>query len=366
MSSRPDTGRAAVLLGPEQLEVREFPLPPVGREDGLVSIEATGVCGSDIAAYRGHASFYELPCALGHEMVGRVAAIGEDAAERWGVDVGDRVVVEEYLPCGTCRSCLAGAYQMCRVKRYGGKSIDAAPSLYGGYADYLYLHPQAIVHRADPAVPAELLQLYIPISNGLHWVQELGGARSGDTVVVVGPGPHGLGCVIGAREAGAGTVILIGREQDRHRLEVGRALGADHVLVSDDTTVGAVEEITGGLLAECVVNAADSAAALEMAIRCAGDRSTIVQVGLAHGSAAPDLGEMVSLLILRQLRLVGVMGRPASAVPAALRLIGSGRYPLERMNTGVFDVSDTEAALRDAPSDPQSIRSVVVPTAAMA
>src|SRR5690606_28654709 len=122
---------------------------------------------------------------------------------------------------------------------------------------------------------AELLQLYIPISNGLHWMAGVGGLRPGGTAIVVGPGPHGLACVIGAREAGAGTVIAVGTARDGHRLEVAKALGADHVLT--ERVAEQVAKITGGLLGDVVVNAANSAAALDMALALAGDRSTVVQ-----------------------------------------------------------------------------------------
>lgn len=361
------TSRAAVLLGPERLEIRELPLPEVGTGDGLLRVQATGVCGSDIAAYHGHAPFYELPCVLGHELVGVVERIGAGAAERWNVAEGDRIVVEEYLPCGTCRSCLAGAYQMCRVPRYGGKSIHVEPGLFGGFSDHLYLHPQAIVHRVDDTTPAELLQLYIPISNGLHWVQDVAGAKIGSTVVIIGPGPHGLGCVIGAREAGAGSVILVGLARDRARLELGRALGADLVLAGDvDDVPAIVAEHTGGANADAIVNAADSAVTVELALAVAGDRSTIVQVG--YGGAVGDAGlrSLAEILVTRRITLRGVLGRPASAVPPALRLIESGRYPLERMCTGTFTIDETEAALAATSTDPDAIRSIVVPAGAAA
>lgn len=358
------TSRAAVLLGPEQLEIRELPLPEIGANDGLLEVEATGVCGSDVAAFHGHNPFYELPCVLGHELVGRIERLGATASARWGVAEGDRIVVEEYLPCGTCRSCLAGAYQMCAVPRYGGKSIDSAPGLFGGYSDYMYLHPQSIVHPVGEDTPAELVQLYIPISNGLHWVQDVGEAKVGSTVVVIGPGPHGLGSVIGAREAGAGLVILVGLERDRARLEVGRELGADHALLSDRGDPSAeLAELTGGRLADTVVNAADTSVTIDLAFELAGDRATIVQVG--YGGAAGDAGlrKLAETLVTRRITLRGVLGRPAAAVPPALRLIESGRYPLERMCTGTFAIEHTEQALTATSTDPTAIRSIVVPDA---
>jgi len=345
------------------MEIREFPLPEVRADDGLLRIEATGVCGSDVAAYQeGRSMFYELPCVLGHETVGRIEQIGEAAADRWGVERGDRVVVEEYLPCGTCRACLAGAYQMCRVRRYGGRSIDSGSGLWGAYSDFMYLDPQSILHRVSENLDPRLAQLYIPLSNGLHWVQEVGGARTGDTVVVIGPGPHGLGCVIGAKEVGAGLVVAVGQERDQQRLEVASRLGADHVLAGDAAEVSeAVGEFTDGRMADAVVNAADSADALATALAVAGDRATIVQVGLAHGGKADVGGALAKALVERLLTLRGVRGRPSRAVPAALRLIESGRYPLELINTGTFDVGQTEEALQAMEQDPGAIRLVVVP-----
>lgn len=353
-----ETSRVAILHGREKLTIEELPLPSIGSDDGLLKVEATGVCGTDMAAYHGVNPFYELPCVLGHELVGRVTELGAEARSRWGVEAGDRIVVEEYLPCGTCRACLAGCYQMCRVPRYGGKSIHSGPGLYGGYSDYLYLHPQAIVHKVAADVSAELVQLYIPLSNGLDWVSRIGGLQPGGTVVVVGPGPHGLACVIGAREAGAGTVIVIGTARDAARLRVAEELGADHVFT--DNAVEQVAETTNGLLADTVINAANSAAALDTALAVAGDRSTVVQAGVAKG-AGGGAESIVDAMNRKVLTLRGVRGRPSSAVPPALRLIESGRYPLELLCTGRYAIEDTEQALTVTATDPNAIRSTVFP-----
>lgn len=355
------TSRAAVLHGTGRLTIEELPLPRISADDGLLKVEATGVCGTDIAAYHGVNPFYELPCVLGHELVGTVTEIGVEASARWGVVAGDRVVVEEYLPCGTCRSCLAGMYQMCRVPRYGGKSIHSGPGLFGGFSDYLYMHPQAIVHKIGKEAPAELVQLYIPISNGLNWVTGIGGLQPGGTAIVVGPGPHGLACVIGAREAGAGTVIAVGTPHDGRRLGAARALGADHVLTGLVAAQVAeqVGEITDGLLGDVVINAANSAAALGTALALAGDRASVVQVGLAKGSEGTEA--LVEELTRKVLILRGVRGRPSSAVPPALRLIESGRYPLDVLCTGRFPIEQTEQALTAVATDPDAIRCSVIP-----
>lgn len=355
------TSRAAVLYAPGDLRIEELEIPETRADDGLLRVEATGVCGTDVAAYYGVNPYYELPSVLGHELVGRVEKIGDAAAKRWGVQEGDRIVVEEYLPCGTCRSCLAGAYQMCVVPRYGGKSIEAHGRLFGGYADYMYLHPQAIVHKVAEDVSPELVQLYIPISNGLDWVSRIGALPVGGTAVVVGPGPHGLACVIGAVEAGAGRVIVIGQERDSARFEVAKKLGATDVLAgSTEEVLEGVRELTGGVLADTVINAADASVALETAVAVAGDRATVVQAGLPKnkgGGAEPVLEALNS----KALSIRGVRGRPSRAVPPTLRLIESGRYPLELLCTSRLPIEKTEAALTTVGSEPGAIRCSIIP-----
>lgn len=353
--------RAAVLHGPGDLRIEELPLPDIGRNDGLLKVEATGVCGTDMAAYHGVNPYYELPCVLGHEFVGRVVDIGPDAGRRWGVVPGDRIVVEEYLPCGTCRSCLAGAYQMCHVPRYGGKSVKSGCGLYGAYSDYLYLHPQAIVHKVAEETPAELVQLYIPLSNGLDWAGRVGALPPGGTVVIVGPGPHGLACVVGAREAGAELVAVVGRPGDEPRLAVAEALGADLTFTAPvDEVVAQLADRTGGHLADTVINTADSSAALDTVVAVAGDRATVIQAGLAKGGGG-GAESLVDALNRKVLTFRGVRGRPSRAVPPTLRLIESGKYPLEKLITHRFSIEQTEHALTFSEQDPSAIRSVVIP-----
>lgn len=354
--------KAAVLVGRRQLEIREFDLPEIGEDDGLLQIEATGVCGTDWSAYKNPANVpvYEVPCVLGHEMVGRVVKVGSKAAKRWGVKEGDRVAVEEYLPCGQCPSCLAGHYQTCKRTRYGGKSIHDAPSLWGGYSDYLYLHPDALLHKVSTDVPAELTQLFVPISNGLHWVQEVGNARIGATVVVQAPGPHGLSCVVGAKEAGAGCVIMIGRSADEQRLAVARELGADYTLHDDvEDVVQRVREITDGRMADTVVNVVPAPQAFATSVQLAGERATVVHVGISGGKTDAFPGDQI---IWKELTVKGVLGRPNRTVGPALRLIESGKYPLEKMCTHRYPVVESEAALLTAggEGEPGAIRVSVI------
>ena len=190
-----------------------------------ISATTTGCSGSSRAAsaaptgcpYTGEflGGMFKPPLILGHEIVGRIARIGDAAARRWGVREGDRVILEEPIPCGNCAACRVGRFQACGADRYGTKPVASPPSLWGGYSDYVYLAPAAIMHKIPEEIPVELAPLFVPLSNGAYWVEEIGGLHLGQTVVIQGPGQHGLGCVIAAKEAGAGCVIVTGPRRIR-------------------------------------------------------------------------------------------------------------------------------------------------------
>ena len=153
----PKTSLAAVMTSPRQTELRELPLPDIPSDAGLLRVVATGICGSDWVKYL---SDKFSPCILGHEIVGYIEKLGDAARYRWGVKEGDYVALEEYLPCGHCEFCRTGEYRSCletdhfnpKGVRYGSTPLTVAPSLYGGYSQYLYMHPRTVLHRIDAAV----------------------------------------------------------------------------------------------------------------------------------------------------------------------------------------------------------------------
>ncbi|MGA2394206.1 MAG: alcohol dehydrogenase catalytic domain-containing protein, partial [Candidatus Lustribacter sp.] len=255
----PDTTLAALLVAPRQIELRDFPLPPIDEDSGLARIEITGVCGADWPIYTGDlAKFAPPPLIPGHEIVARVERIGKRAAARWGVHEGDRIVMEEYAPCGHCEYCLSGRYYICSgmkmEKMYGFTGLDVAPGLWGGYSEFVYLDPQAIVHKLADSVPTEIAPFFVPLANGIRWTHLEGGVGIGSTVVIQGPGGQGLACTIAAKEAGAAQIIVTGRARDAARLALAREFGAHHTVDVDEVgdVVAHVRELTGGRMADTV------------------------------------------------------------------------------------------------------------------
>jgi threonine dehydrogenase-like Zn-dependent dehydrogenase len=354
---------AAVATDPYTTELRRFPLPTLGEDDGLLRVEATAVCGTDWLIYGRESRGAKLgPLVLGHEIVGRVVALGDRAAARWGVAVGERVAVEEFLPCGACRMCREGTPWLCPATdsrgdkeflRYGCTPVAVAPALYGGFAEHLYLHPSAMVHHVGDDVPAELAALYVPVSNGIRWVLRAGGLSIGQTLVVVGPGQHGLGCVVAGRAAGAGRIVVIGTRADALRLAVAKALGADEVLFAD--------ELPPRDIADVVVDLAPGVPeTVEAAVAMCAPRATLVLAASKHGKPVALPHDTV---VRKELRVRGVRGHDHASVTAAIDLIRDGRFPLDLLTTHRFPLDQTAAALDLAGhrADPAAIHVTVTP-----
>ncbi|HEX9684055.1 MAG TPA: alcohol dehydrogenase catalytic domain-containing protein [Acidimicrobiales bacterium] len=360
---------AAVLTGERSIEIRDFDVPSVGADDAVLRVEATGVCGADFdPLYLGRGPQPRIgPLVLGHEIAGRIHHIGDEATSRWGVAEGDLVVVEEDVPCGRCRLCRSGRYRMCNGlaggegRRYGFTSVDVAPHLWGGFSDFMYLSPNSVVHRVPDGVPAHRAPLFLPISNGVEWVQRYGRLPPGGTVVVQGPGQHGLGCVIAASEAGASMIIVSGAANDARRLELAKRLGADAVVdVSEEPLVERVRELTGGLGVDVVVDATHGAAApVRDGVRMAAVGGVVVVAGLKMGRVEVD----TDALIVKDVSLVGANGHDLVSVGAALRILEDDQYPFDVLCTHTFTVPEAERAVMTVggEGDPDPVHVTVVP-----
>src|SRR2546425_10298339 len=221
------TSRAVVQTAPRRLELRELPVPDIDDDSALLRVEACGICGSDAEQYAG-ARPVAWPVVPGHEPLGVIERIGDRAAKRWSVNVGDRVAVESIIRCGHCRACIAGRYQLCRGRGglfgHGYVPLDRPPGLWGAYADYMYLDPLSLVHRVRKDIPASLAVMFNPLRAGFRWAGEIPATGPGDSVLVLGPGQRGLASVIAARAAGADTNILTRPPRGAQKIARARAL----------------------------------------------------------------------------------------------------------------------------------------------
>jgi threonine dehydrogenase-like Zn-dependent dehydrogenase len=344
----PKSARAMVQHGVRDLRPGSFPLPAIGAVDALLRVEACGICGSDCEQFDG-ALRVPYPVIPGHEPVGIIEAIGDDASRRWGVHAGDRVAVEALIPCGHCADCVQGRARLCRggdgMPVYGYRPITLPPALWGGYAEYLYIGEHCLVHKMSKHVPAELAVLFNPIGAGFRWAVDMPRTAVGETIVILGPGQRGLACVIAAREAGAGCIIVTGLSRDERKLSLARELGAHHTIdIERESVTVRVREITNGQMADVVVDVtAYAVEAVTQAIDLARRGGRVVLAGTKGPRPVPDF--LSDKVVMKELTIMGALGVDWRSYETAVRIVESGRYPLAKMHTHTLALDQAERGL---------------------
>ena len=361
--------RALLLESPRALVEARFPLPELGEDDGVLRVEACGLCGTDHEMFTG-ALPTAGPFVPGHEIVGVVERAGPAATQRWGVAVGQRVAVEVFLSCRRCEPCRAGTYRRCArhpfPELYGHIPADRRPALWGGYAEWLYLAPDAVLLPVADGLDPVAATLFNPLGAGIRWGVQLPETRPGDVVAVLGPGIRGLCAAAAAKDAGAALVMVTGAgPPDADRLAWAERFGADLAVdVTTDDPVAVLRHATGGRGADVVVDVtAKAPAAFAQALRLARPGGTVVVAG-TRGSGGTVEGFNPDIVMLKELRILGALGVDAAAYEPALAMLASGRWPFEelpRRTVGLDGVAELLATMAGEASDPPPVHAVVVP-----
>ncbi|MBI3076860.1 MAG: alcohol dehydrogenase catalytic domain-containing protein [Deltaproteobacteria bacterium] len=341
-----EKSRGATLLAPTRVEIREYPIPAIPPDGGLVAVEMAGVCGTDVKYYHGRLSL-PLPVILGHEILGRVSKLGPEAAALHGVKEGDRVILKGAKGCGRCADCRRGAARFCNKRTgYGRASCANPPHLFGGFADYVYLAPDVLVTRVSEDLPAEAAVLVGSVmANGFQWAVRHGGAKMGDFVLIQGPGQQGLACAFAARQAGAARVLVSGVRRDAGRLALATRFGAHRTInVEEENLVEGVKEETGGAMADVVVDVSGSPQAIRTSIECLRRQGTLVLAGLTGDSTVTPM--LMDKFVWGEIRLQGAYVTDNDAVEATMRLIESTRFPVQEMVSHIFPLEEAERCIQ--------------------
>ncbi len=256
------------------------------------------------------------------------------------------MIVESAITCHRCRYCTTGKSSLCSNKRsYGmSASMKDPPFLWGGYSQYMYLHPDAILHVVPPDVSAHEAVLFSPLANGVKWAQRIPGLSLGDKIVILGPGQQGLGCVLASSLAGAHPIVVAGLERDVQRLEVARALGATHTVYSDrEPLPEQVKNIIGPEMADVVVDVTGSTAAQVIAVDLVRRGGTVV---LGGRTPQKTVSFVMDKLTSRAIKMVGVRAHESEDVRKALAVISARREQLSRLLTHEVSLKEADLALR--------------------
>jgi 2-desacetyl-2-hydroxyethyl bacteriochlorophyllide A dehydrogenase len=267
--------QAVTFQAPGEVRVDDCPEPElIERDDAIVRVEATGVCGSDLHIYHGRVSM-EQGFILGHEFVGTVLAAGDAVTQ---VAEGDRVLGCYCSACGNCFFCRRGDFHKCDEGRvFGhGKTLGSLP---GAQAELVLVPHANLTLRRVPEGMSDDIALFAGDVMGTGWhAVDQAGIRPGDSAAVLGLGPVGLCAVQAAKAAGAAKVIAIDTVADR--LELAASFGAEPVHLTQDDPRAAVKAATEGRGVDAAIDAVGHPDALELACRVARKAGIVSAIGV--------------------------------------------------------------------------------------
>ena len=355
-----DQMKAVVCHGPMDYKLEDITIPKAGPGEALVKVEAVGICASDLKCYHGAAKFWgdssrpawaETEVVPGHEFVGEIVELDDAAAKRWGVKKGDRVVAEQIVPCGECRYCLRGNYWMCAPHgMFGFKR--ATP---GGMASYMVFPKEALVHKISKNVKPQHAAYAEPLSCALHAV-ERANIKFADVVVVAGCGPIGLGMIAGASAKFPATLIALAL--DDRKLEVAKKCGATHTInIGKQDPVQIIRDMTEGYGADIYLEGTGHPAAVLQGLKLLRKLGTFVCYSVFKEDVTVDWSIISDD---KELDVLGAHLGP-NCWPAAIKMIESGRLPLDEICTHQFPLADFQKGLDMVADGTKSIKVSLIP-----
>lgn len=356
----PKSMKAVVCHDVGDYRLEEVPVPEVGPGEVLIKVTATGVCASDVKASHGAGRIWgsdvfpryiQPPVIPGHEFVGTVVALGDGAAERHGVQMGDAAVAEQIVPDWTCRYCRHGQYWMCEQHDIFGFRQRAQ----GSWAEYMKFPADSIVHKVPADMAPPVAALIEPLACAIHAV-ERANIQLGETVVIAGMGPIGLCMLQVARMKSPGT--LIGLDVRESRLDVARRLGADLVLnPAREDAISKVMDLTEGYGCDVYIEVTGSPKGVHQGLQMIRKLGRFVEFSVMAEPAAVDwsiIGDQ------KELDILGAHLGPYS-YPNAIRFLQEGSVDGPALVTHTLPLEQFQEALALAEKGEDSLKVVMLP-----
>jgi len=317
--ARPKNVKAAVMLEPGKMEIREYPYPEIDRDSAIIKVEMCGVCGTDKHIHQGDSTEIRgkslFPMINGHEIIGTIVEIGEDAVrgmEAGGKELktGDRVAVAVEVNCGHCWYC-KNHYDntTCanQVMAYGiHPTADTPPHLRGGFAEYMFVFPNSVLYKIPEDMPTDTAvfveEMAVAYSSFARATQPYPAIKEGfgpgDSAVILGNGPLGILHGIMARIHGGG--LTIATDLADYRLDFAKKFYADSAINATNTTsrerVKNVLDLTDGIGPDLVIESAGEPEVFIEALEMVRKGGTVIEVG-----NWVDRGETVPLNVMKHI-----------------------------------------------------------------
>jgi 2-desacetyl-2-hydroxyethyl bacteriochlorophyllide A dehydrogenase len=329
--------RAVTFQAPGEVRVEDRPEPELqAQDDAIITIDATGVCGSDLHIYHGRVQI-EPGFTIGHEFVGTVLEAGEGVTR---VAPGDRVLGTFQTACGTCFFCMRGAFHKCDEMRVFGHG-KVLGSLQGTQAERALIPHANMTLRKVPDDVGDDVALFAGdvMGTGYHAIAE-SEIQPGDSVAVLGLGPVGLCAAQVAVAAGAAPVLAI--DSVPQRLELAGQFGAVPVHLTDDNPREAAKRATEGRGVDAAIDAVGHADALDLAIRVTRKAGVVVAIGVYAEPCQVHMG----LVWIKALTLKSGHANVIGHVDHVLGMLASGKLdptPLVTHHMALDDAAEAYA-----------------------
>jgi threonine dehydrogenase-like Zn-dependent dehydrogenase len=325
--------KAAVVEKPEELVVKEVPVPDIGDDEVLIRVKNTGICGTDWSIYTGKYSADKLPFIPGHEFSGVIARVGGKARN---LKEGDRVTADINMSCGTCFYCRRKNPLMCPDFTQLGIHTD------GTYAEYVKV-PWQLVHVLPEEIDFLTGAFIEPVSCVIHSAKAMD-VTIGSSVAILGSGLGVLHAAV-ARHRGAAPVIVIGR--NKRKLEIAKKLGADYTISIEDESdpVSAVRDLTEGRGADYVVEAVGTPETYEQAFAMVRPGGTVAAFGI---TGVDDIIRVKPFdLVLGEKNVAGSCAGVGNDWNDAIAMLRYGRIDPRPLFSMVVPVEELEDALKE-------------------
>ena len=264
--------RAALFYQGRDMRIEDVPIPVPAAGEALIKIRMVGLCGSDLHRYTGDRPVSYHPIILGHEYYGEIVEMGEGTE---GFKTGDWVVGRPYIPCGKCHLCLTGKSNICRSRVTIGQQRS------GCFAEYIAVPVSTLYHIA-PGVTPEDAAMAEPTGIVMRTIRKAGNIM-GKKVVIIGAGAMGLLTLKMCIQAGA---LCYSCDVVQQKLDLAMQFGAMGVINSMETDpIAKINELTGGIGPDVVIETAGITKTLEQAIEMAAYGGRVVALGLSTGKA---------------------------------------------------------------------------------
>jgi L-iditol 2-dehydrogenase len=334
--------------GARSLELVDVPLPVPGPGQARIAVTGAGLCGTDLHILHGDYSS-RPPVTLGHEVAGRVEAVGEGVDPAW---VGALVAPETaFGTCGVCRYCRTGRPMLCPERLSIGSGVD------GGFAEAMLI-PARLLHRLPDWLDDHAAALMEPLACCCNSLSDPAALDAGDRVLVLGAGPVGLLAAQVARAAGT-TVTLGGTVADEARLEVARGIGLDTLIVDTPEGVATLDAWGAERSVDVVVECAGVGAAVATALRVVRQGGTHVQMGLLSDDVSIPFG----LVVTREIRVRAGFGSSPASWWRAVDLVAARAVDLAPLVSAVLPLRDWSVAF-DRMASRTGLKSVLDPRVA--